>query len=102
MSQSAGSGTRRDHYQSVERQTGQRPPEMDGPELPEELAHVWRWFQEVGPCMSGAMGPTPLTYQEIHAWMQVRQAHPTPDEVAAIRQLSEIYTIESHRAKGEG
>jgi hypothetical protein len=44
------------------KRTGKIPPQLaDHPVEPERLAYIWRWYNEL---------PSPVTWQEIHAWAQ--------------------------------
>lgn len=59
----------REILESVERQTGRRPPDLDGPDMPLELAYLWGWFMELHACRgSNGFGPNPISYSDIAAW----------------------------------
>ena len=60
------------HLESIERQTGKRPAELDGPECPEALAHLWEYFCELSAARGAGMaGIEPLHYGEIEAWSRL-------------------------------
>lgn len=59
----------REHLEQVEQSTGRRPADLDGPEMPEVLEHVWRDFIALHNRRgSGMDGAHPLTYESIFAW----------------------------------
>ena len=72
----------------MERSTGRRPRELDGPGLPAGMGYLWEWFLELhaGRASSG-FGPTPLTYSEMNAWAHLTGTAPTPWEVAVLKAL---------------
>lgn len=59
--------------------------------MPEPLAYILGWFNEVGPCLSSGMGPVPLTFAEIGAWAALRRIALAPWEAQALRLLSEVF-----------
>ena len=42
-----GQSSKRTHLESVERQTGKRPAELDGQECPYELEYLMYWWSEI-------------------------------------------------------
>ncbi len=82
----------RAHLEQLEAQTGETPEGLDGPELPEALAHVWLWFTELSNArQSGFSGVQPISFQDIDAWKRLTGAQPSPDEVALLRQLDDLF-----------
>ncbi|MGE4043588.1 MAG: hypothetical protein AB7F35_01950 [Acetobacteraceae bacterium] len=80
--------TRRAHLESVERQTGRRPAELDGPELPADGAHLWEWFLEL--CAgrgSNGFGPNPISWLDLLAWTTLTGTITRPAEIEAIMTL---------------
>ncbi len=72
----------------MEKSTGKRPAQLDGPDCPDAVAHLWLWFLELHGARSYHQhGPNPLTYQDIAAWAALTAAQPTPWEVAALKAL---------------
>jgi len=53
--------------------------------------HILEWANELGFCEQGFSGPTPLTYQEIHAWATMTGVIPTWEESRFIKMLSNEY-----------
>lgn len=84
--------SRRDHYDAVERQTGRRPPALDGPALPSAVEHLWDWFVELNAARgSTGFGPAPLGYAEIRAWAALTDRQPSPWEVETLKTLDEAW-----------
>ena len=54
---------------------------------------------EVGPVLSGAMGPAPLSHSELRAWMDNCGVELQPWEARALRRLSIDYLVESNTAE---
>lgn len=62
--------TARQHAEAYERQTGNRSPELDGPPLPLDLAHVWTWFLELHARRgSNGFSANSLTWVDLLAWV---------------------------------
>jgi hypothetical protein len=82
----------REHLLEVERQTGQTPLPLIGPEFPEEMLHVWSAFLSLsGTRSAGFSGPLPITYSEIRSWMEVTGNYLSPWEVDAVKKLDAVY-----------
>ncbi len=76
----------------VERQTGHRPEELDGPEFPEVLGNVWSAFIDLSNSRNPAFsGVSPITYEQIKAYTEVTQTPLSPKEIEAIKRLDLIY-----------
>lgn len=81
----------RAHLEAVARMTGTRPPELDGPALPECLAHVWAWFVELAAARQGnGFSALPLSWSDMAAWQRLTGADPSPDEVRLLRRLDQL------------
>ena len=76
----------------VERSTGKRPAELDGPEIPDATRHLWSWFLELhaGRGSSG-YGLSAISYGEMDAWSRLRQIPLESWEVQALRTLDALY-----------
>lgn len=84
--------TQREHLQEVERQTGQTPLPLVGPEFPEEMLHVWSAFLSLnGTRSAGFSGPLPISYSEMKSWMELTGNYLSPWEVEAIKKLDAVY-----------
>ena len=53
---------------------------------------------EIGPVLSGGMGPVPITFCEINAWCNRLGIDLHPMESRMLIQLSREYASESHKA----
>lgn len=58
------------------------------PEMPYCLKHVWNWFWELN---SGRNDIEPLSYSEIKAWNDMKNAYIRPDEIDIIKYLDSKY-----------
>jgi hypothetical protein len=70
--------------------------------LPYELAHIWNHFLEIGPVSHGGMGPVPLSFLEIHAWMQSTKTNLSPWEAVLIRKCSQEWIEAQYQARKPG
>ncbi len=90
--------TERDHLESVERQTGFRPPALDGPELPADGAHVWSWFLTLHQARgSNGFGGNPISFADIAAWVSLTGVIVRPQEIEAILAIDRVWL--AHQAK---
>ena len=70
------------------------------PELPPLNEYpLLRLLFDVGPALSGGMGPVPLTHGELRAMQDNTGIPLTPGEVDILRRLSAEWIAESHRAE---
>jgi hypothetical protein len=84
--------SQREHLEQVERQTGKRPKELDGPEFPELLSHIWSAFTILNSTRSvGFSGPNPISFGDIKAWMELTGTPLTAFEVDAVKRLDRVY-----------
>lgn len=69
------------------------------PEMPPcDAQYLLDYFWEVGPTLSGGMGESPLTFQEIQSYQDQIGIELQPWEVRLLRRLSAEYLSESHRS----
>jgi hypothetical protein len=67
-------------------------PELDGPELPPDGAHVWAWFLELNAARgSGGFGPASLSYLDVLAWTILTGVLVRPAEVGAIMAIDRAW-----------
>ena len=60
------------HLETVERQTGVRPEELNLPEFPELLIDVWRIFIDLSNSRNqGFSGVTPITFEQMKAYNEI-------------------------------
>lgn len=72
----------------MERQTGRRPKDLDGPDCPAWGAHVWLWWCDLHRGRGiGGMGPAPISWSDLAAWSALTGAEPTPVEVSLIMDI---------------
>jgi hypothetical protein len=69
-----------------------------GPDLPDGAEYLIEWFNDVGPSQYGGMGPVPLTYTEIHAWVALRRIEIDDWEARLLRELSVEFCIARSKA----
>jgi hypothetical protein len=76
----------------VERQYGHRPRELDGPEFPDLLEHVWTAFISLSNGRSvGFSGPNPISYMDIKSWCDLTGTPLEPIDVDIIKRLDRIF-----------
>jgi hypothetical protein len=84
--------TLRENLEQVERQTKRRPADLDGPEFPYAVSHIWSAFVSLSSARSqGFSGPLPISYTEMKAWMELTQTYLQPFEVDAVKKLDSTY-----------
>lgn len=72
--------------------TGQRAPELDGPECPPGLDYVWHWFLELAATRKGGgFGPERIGYADIDAWSRLTGCDPNPFEVGCLTGIDLKY-----------
>ena len=59
--------------------------------FPDALAHVWDWFLDLHAGRPSGMGPGPLTWEGIAAWVSLTGIRPAPWEIRAIRELDSAF-----------
>ena len=60
------------HLESIERQTGKRPAQLDGPECPAGFEYLYEYFVDLcGERGAGMIGIEPLRCCDIDAWMRL-------------------------------
>ena len=76
----------------MEKQTGKRPAELEGPEFPYQLSHLWSAFLSLSSGRSsGFNGPQGLSFSEIKAWSELTATPVTPADVDVIKKLDTVY-----------
>lgn len=85
-------GTLREHLEQVERQTGRRPKDLDGPDFPNLMSHLWTAFLDLNNSRSmGQYSANPISYQEIEAYCRLSAVPLTPRDVDAIKAIDQKY-----------
>lgn len=89
--------TRLEHYQNIAERTGQDLPELNGPEMPDIVAHVWEWFLQ----LSAARQQGALSYSEIKAWSELTHTPITPFELELIKALDTEFLTQQHKQQSQ-
>jgi hypothetical protein len=78
--------------ESVWRQTGNKPAELDSIiELPHSMYELWRFFIELhNSRSSNGFGVNPLSYTEIDSYFRLQQIVPEVWEVSTIKKLDSV------------
>jgi hypothetical protein len=85
----------REKLEHIEETTGIRDESLNLPPFPSAVQHLWEWFQELQTARTGnGMGMNPITFSEIHAWMQLTARLVHPWEVRALKELDQAYLAE--------
>lgn len=70
----SGEGSTRARLESVARQTGKVPKELEElAELPESMRYVWKYFLDLNRKRSNGMGLGPITYSEMLAYFTLNR-----------------------------
>lgn len=78
--------------EQVERQTGCTPEELKGPDFPELLRNVWSAFLALSNSRNPAFsGVSPITFEQIRAFIEVTGTPLSPREVNAIKRLDTVF-----------
>lgn len=80
--------------QTVERMTGRRPAELDGPDQPEGTEHIWHWFLELNRRREQAGAP--ITHIAMAAFFGLYGITPDAWELHAIEALDDLLLKEFH------
>jgi hypothetical protein len=92
----------RDALLSAYNQGGPLHPDLQGPPLPPEIEHVWRWFDDLQSARGNSgFGLNPLSYSELQAWATMTHCAPTPFEVRLLKDLDLLYLAEMSRRSSE-
>ena len=80
------------HLESVERQIGVRPEELNYPKFPELLSHVWRIFIDLSNSRNqGFSGGAPITFEQMKAYNDIMGNMIGPKEAEIIKKLDRAY-----------
>ena len=84
--------TRYDHLMSLADQMEEPPEELEGPEFPAIVDHVWEWFLE----LNAARSQGPISYSEIKAWSELTGQQVTPFEIKLLNKLDLEFLNQHH------
>lgn len=100
--QSDGS-TLRDHYESLRKQYGIVPPEVQNliPGMPRRFIQEWRWFLELNDTRQNGMSIERITHMEMKAFFDLKGIDPEPLEVEILKMFDAIAvrTMQEHAEK---
>lgn len=92
LAEARGDVTLREHLEAVERQTGRRPRDLDGPPLPDCVAHVWSWWQDLHVARGGTgFGPAPIGWQDVAAWSALTGTITRPAEIRLLMDIDRAW-----------
>lgn len=84
--------TLRWHLERVLEQTGITPPQLDTPQIPHELTHVWEYFCQMSAKRTcGAMAANPISDEQIMAWERRHGIRLSPFEGECIDALDQVF-----------
>jgi len=82
----------REHLESVHRQTGRMPDQLEPVEIPYYIKYIWEWFCSMSNGRGYAeWGAMPLTYSEIKAWAELTKCEPMAWEVEILKKIDNIF-----------
>jgi len=92
LSKPGKDGTLREHLEQVERQTGRKLKELEGPDFPFLLAHLWSAFLDLNNSRTmGAHTANPITYAEIKAYVDLTHTALSARDIETIKLLDRKY-----------
>lgn len=87
----SGEGSTRARLESVARQTGVVPKELEElAELPESMRYVWKYFLDLNRKRSNGMGVAPITYTEMLSYFTLNSIAFDETEIQLIDVLDSI------------
>ena len=94
-----GGGTKREHLERIEKQTGrQQIPEFG---IPFEGEHLWSWFWDLSKRRGSGFGASFISYTEIKSWLEVTGLTVYPWEIDIITQMDAAYMEATQELKEE-
>lgn len=85
--------------EQVEKTTGKRPKDLDGPECPLEMEYLWYDFLTLSRGRtSNGFGANPLTWADVWAWLTVTRQTLTPWEVDTLIALDNAWMSDHAKA----
>lgn len=100
METQSDGATLRQHLEGVEKQTGKRPHELDGPEFPKGAEYLWEWYWQLRRrCGGNGFGPSPIPHAEIDAWVRLTGTDPAPWELEVLGDIDIAYLKQAAEAQ---
>jgi len=82
----------RHHLESIERQTGVKPEQLESLPFPETLEFNWLDFLELNRARtSNGYTANPISYTELDAWNRLTNKNITAQEINIIKQLDDVF-----------
>ncbi len=100
--QQSDGGSLRHHLESVERQTGVTPEQLEPVPFPETLEFIWRDFHELNNGRtSNGYTLNPISYTELDAWNRLTNKAVTAQEIDIIKQLDGVFLTHYQKQQAE-
>ena len=81
--------TQRDHLQAYARSSGEIPPELILPPVPEGMTFIWEVFLQLHNMRAAGMGPSPISVSDLLAYQQLHGIELNPWELDCIHALDQ-------------
>jgi hypothetical protein len=81
----------REQLESIKRQTGLTPKELESIDMPHLIEYLWSYFLELNNTRQSGMGVSSITYSEISAWCYLCDITLSPFEVKVIKLLDSVF-----------
>lgn len=95
----ADGATLREHLESIHRQTGRKPAQLEVPPLPDSMIGPWTAFLALhGARTMHAAGPNPITWPELESYQRQTGIVLASHEVNAVRAVDAEF-LASHAAQ---
>jgi hypothetical protein len=80
----------RAHFEAVEKQ-GIHVPELEGPPIPEGMESTWAVFTDLHAARQAGMGPLPIAWRDVDAYIRVTGRVLYHWQIEAIRRLDRAW-----------
>ena len=93
LSEKQGDGASlRHHLESLQRNTGITPEQLEPVPFPETLEFIWRDFHELNNGRtSNGYTLNPISYTELDAWNRLMNKQVTAQEISIMKQLDAVF-----------
>jgi hypothetical protein len=93
-----GGGTKREHLERIEKQTGeQQIPDFT---IPIEGEHIWDWFWDLSGRRPQGFGLSLIPYSEYKAWLDVRKPLIYDWEIEILTKMDQAF-LQTHQELGK-
>jgi len=94
-----GGGTKREHLENIEKQTGKK--QIPDFEIPLEGDHLWNWFWELSNRRPSGFGPSLIPYSEYESWLRVRKPLIHDWEIEILTKMDQAFMEGQQEQKKE-